>query len=395
MLKRTKWLIGVGALLAVAAVGVKVVGEPALVKFPLNIDQNLRYTGTATVYVNPATGARLPTPIQTPLTVDRHIKVVSGDFSHAVVTETDKIVFAGQTQTTKYQYYMNRRTMQLVNGPKSYAFDNPASLMTTSGSYRINFPLDTKARTYNAWAPETNSLATATAVGRAHHDPVSGDQVITFNTTLDHAVAPYYLNFLKSMGMPTSLSAASVASQLQASGVSISQVLADVGPHLTAAQMSTLTTALSQPVPLNYSYFQRGQIQVQTSTGAVVGASVSKEGVAVTPSLSGTAPAVAILAPYANLTSVQALSRAVSALSQTQTALSMTYSETPASIRDAASTANKQGAQMNLIQWQLPIGVGAAAVVVLLIAAVWRPQPHPGATPRQVEFGTKRGKEAA
>ncbi|HET6965340.1 MAG TPA: porin PorA family protein [Acidimicrobiales bacterium] len=394
-MKRTKWLIGAGALLAVAAVGIKVVGEPALVRFPLNVDQTLRYTGTATVYVNPTTGARLPTPLKTPLTVDRQIKVVSGDFSHAVVTETDKIAFAGQTQTTKYQYYMNRRTMQLVNGPKSYAFDNPASLMTTGGSYRINFPLDTKVGTYDAWAPETNSVATATSVGKSHHDPVSGDQVITFNTTLDHAVAPYYLDFLKSMGMPMSLSAASMASQLQASGVSISQVMADVGPHLTAAQMVTLTKALAQPVPLNYSYFQRGQIQVQTSTGAVVGANVSREGVAVTPVLSGTAPAVAILAPYANLPSVQALSRAVTSLSQTQTALSMSYNETLPSIKSAVSTANDLGARADLVQWKLPIGIGAAAVVVLLIAAVWRPRPHPGATPTQVEFETKRGKEAA
>lgn len=395
MLKRTKWLLGAGALLAVAAVGVKVVGEPALVRFPLNVDQTLRYTGTATVYVNPATGATLATPIRTPLTVDRSVKVVGGDFSHAVVTETDNITFAGKTQTATYRYYMNRRNMQLVDGPQSYAFDNPANRMAAAGTYRVNFPMDTTARTYRAWAPETNSVATATAAGKAHHDPVSGDQVITFNTSLDHAVAPYYLDFLRSQGMPTSLSAAAVASQLQASGVSISRVLADVGPRLTAAQLATLTEALARPVPLRYSYFQRGQVQVQTSTGAVVGASVSREGVTVTPDLSGTAPAVAILAPYADLPSVQALSRAVSSLSQPRTAVSMAYSETPASIHEAVAVANSQGARMNLIQWQLPLGIGMAAVVVLLLAAVWRPRPHPGATPAEVDFRTSRGKEAA
>lgn len=400
MLKRTKWLIGAGALLAVAAVGIKVIGEPALVRFPLNVDENRQYKGTATVFLNPATGARLATPIQTPLSVDRQVKVVSGDFSHAVVTETDNITFAGKTQTTKYQFYMDRRSMQLVNGSKSYAFDNPASLMTPSGSYRINFPLDTTAQAYKAFAPETNTLTVATPAGKAHHDSASGDQVVTFNTSLDAAVAPYYLDFLKSMGMPTSLSAANVASQLQAAGVSVNQVLADVAPHLTAAQMSTLTTALSQPVPLNYFYFQRGQIQVQTSTGAVVGANISREGVAVKPSLSGTAPAVAILAPFANLPSVQALSKAVNSMAETQTALSMSYNETPASIRAAVNTANDLGAKADLVQWQLPIGLGAAAVVVLLIAALWRPRPHPGATPTQVEFDkkkgeTKKGKEAA
>jgi hypothetical protein len=394
VIKRTKWLLTAGALLAVLAVAVWLVGNPVMVRFPLNVDQTLRYTGTATVYANPTTGARLTVPLQVPLTIDRRIHVVSGGYSHAVVQETDAITYAGSTHTTKYQYYMNRRTMQLVNGPKSYAFDQSANVMTTAGAYRINFPLDTANRTYAAWAPETNSAATAKGTGASRHDPVSGDQVITFDTVLNHAVAPYYLTFLQSMGLPTSLSSDAVLSQLKVAGADPARVLADLAPRLSAAQQSALTTALAKPVPLSYSYFQQGQVTVQTKTGAVVGANVAREGVAVTPDLSGLAALQPILGANANLPAVQSLVRAASTLAAPQTVFSMAYRETPASIHAAASTANQQGARMNLVQWQLPIAIGALALLTFATAWLWRPRPRPGVT-HEVTFGAPAGKKAA
>lgn len=393
MLKRTKWLLGSAAVLAAAAVGVGVAGSPLLVRYPLNVDQKLSYTGTATIYLSPSTATPLASPLRVPLTVDRRVKVVHGNYSQAVVQETELITFAGATHTTTYQYAMNRRDMQLLNGSYTYAFNNPANVMSPAGSYRVNLPFGVSADAYDAFAPETDSFASATAVGPAHHDAVSGDQVVTLNTKLNHAVAPYYQRYLQGTGIPATLSATAAGAELRAAGADPAQVLRDVAPHLTTAQVAQLTKAFSQAVPLNFGYFQSGQLQVQTKTGAVVAVQVASEGVTATPDLSALAPARAILAPFASLPSVQALARATASLSAPQTVFSMAYSQTPASVRSAAATANAQGARMNLIQWQLPIALGAAAVLLLLVALVWRPRP-PAAT-SHVLYGSQPGRKAA
>ncbi|HVA75212.1 MAG TPA: porin PorA family protein [Acidimicrobiales bacterium] len=395
MLTRTKGLIGLGVVLAVVAVGLRFVGGPVLVRYPLNINQTLHYHGTATVYVNPATGLPLAQPLRVPLTIDRQVKVVSGTFSHAVISEKTTATFAGNSSTQTYQYYMNRRNMRLVDGPQSYAFGDPAQSMATGGSYRINFPTGTTAgKTYEAWAPETGTTIQVKAAGGAQREPVSGDRLLTFSTNLDHPVAPYYLAYLKSTGMPASIPAATVAAELQASGVSVQQVLQAVAPHLSASQMATLQAAFTKSIPLSYSYFQHGYVSVQPSTGAVIKGGSSSEGVAATPDLSSLAPAEAVLAPYASLPQVQALAKAAAAMGRPQVVLQMSYSEDAASIRAADRIADHQAALMSLIEWQLPALVGALALAVLILAAAWRPRPRTTPAEATVEAKTQTRKAA-
>lgn len=385
MLRRTKWLIGLGAVLAVIAVAIPFVGNPVLVRYPLNINETLQFQGTATVYMDPATGARLATPLEVPLNIDQQVKVVSGTYSHAVVAEILHLTFAGSTRTETYQYYMNRRTMQLVNGTSSYAFGGAADAMAPGGSYRVNFPTGTNSHsTYTLWVPQTASTVQVKADRGPQHDPVSGEDLITFYTSLDHTVAPYYMQYLAATGMPTTLPPAAVQAQLQAAGASLADVLKAVGPHLTASQLSTLNAAMSSPIPLTYSYFQEGQVSVQPKTGAVISANSSREGISVTPSLIGLAPVQAILAPYANLPAVQSLFKAAASLGTSQVVLQMSYRETPASVREAARVANHQASLMSLIDWQIPVLVGAVAVLALLLALVWRPRP--GASPAETHI---------
>jgi Porin PorA len=395
MLKRTKLLLGSAGLLAVAALGVRFVAYPLLVRFPLNIDQSMVYTGQAKVYVNPVTGARLASPMTFPLTINRRVQVLNGNLQHAVVKETDAISFAGTTRTETYQYYMDRKAMHLENGSQSFAFGNPANVMQPNGSYRVNFPLSTDSSTYAAFAPQTDSMASAVPTGAAHREPASGVQVITFSTNLDHQVAPYYATYLTSTGMPASLSAASVAAELRVAGANVGQVASDVAPHLSPSQMGTLAHALAQPVPLTYSYFQVGQVSVAPKTGAVISAGSVREGVSVTPDLSAMAATRAVLAPYAGLPSVQALEKAVATLSAPQVVLQMTYTENPASVRAAAALSNQQADRISLVGWQVPVGLAGVAAILLVTAAVWRPRPHPGATPSEIKFGAEPGRKAA
>lgn len=381
---RFRWLIGSAAALAVGGLVVMLVGTPLLVRFPLNIDQKLQYEGTATVYVNPSTGLPLPSPAPFPLNVARQVKVVSGGLSNAVIDETIAITFAGSTRTETYQYVMNRRTMQLVDSPASFAFGNPADSMKPGASYRINLPLSTESnRTYTAWAPETASTVSLTPTGPAHKDANSGDKVVTFNSNLDHQVAPYYLSYLRTEGMPATLSPASVEADLAAHGANVTQVESAVDPYLSAGQKATLADTLAEPIPLTYSYFQQGQVSVEPTTGAIVDAGSSREGVSVTPDLAAMAPAEQILAPYASLPAVQKLAAAVSAVSAPQTVLQMTYAETAASSHSAAQTARHLQSRMSLVQWQIPaalFGLALLALLVLVAGSIRRSRPgsvHP------------------
>ncbi|HET9077767.1 MAG TPA: porin PorA family protein [Acidimicrobiales bacterium] len=375
---KRKWLLVAGTVLVVAGIAVKLGGEPALVRYPLNIDQPLTYTGTATIGVNPSTGLPLATPLEVPLRVDRRVKVVRGGYGNAVIDETTAITFAGTTRTETYQYVMDRRNMRLIDSPQAYAFGNPANVMATGDSYRINLPMDTSAhRDYRLWAPQTDSVVTGRPTGPAHHDPVSGVEVVTFTTALDHPVAPYYMKFLEGQGMPASLSGASLAAELRADGVNLPAALQAVASHSTPARAAALATALSRPVPLTYSYFQQGSVSVEPATGAVVGATSTREGISVAPSASATAGVAAALAPYTGLPAVAQLARAAAAIAAPHPVLSMSFTETGASARSAASTARHLADTAALISWQIPVALIALGAVLIVGAVLTMPRPAP------------------
>lgn len=377
-MSKRRWVFGsVAVVLVLMGLAVRFVGDPVLVRFPLNVDQKMQYRGTVTVMADPSTMAPLATPMVFPLTVNRTVKVVSGTYSRAVVDETTALTFAGSTQTTTYRYLMDRRTMKTLDSPQSYALGNRSFTMTPGGTYRINFPLGTSSsHSYGAFAPETGSAATATPTGPAHHSSVAGVDVITFNTALDHAVTPYYLSSLQKSGFPSQLTAAQAAAQLKAKGADLTALVQQVAPFLSSAQMTQLQQALAQPVPLSYRYFQQGQVQVEPTTGAVLSAGSTREGVSVSADLTGLKTLVSALAPLDTLPAVQALDRAAAALTSAgpQVAISMSYAQTPASVQAVTATAVDQAHLMSLIRWQLPLALVALGIVSLLLAVLWRPR---------------------
>lgn len=371
---KSKVMLTLGAGLVVLSLVVTFVVSAVLVRFPLGTNQTMTYTGTATVGVNPSTLVPLASPLQFPLTIHRTVKVVSGSYSQAVVDETIHMTFAGSTRTETYQYVMNRRSMQLLTSPRSYAFGAAANRMSPNGSYRIEFPMSTAAVTYLAWAPETDSTATATPAGSAHRNAASGAQVLTFDTSLNHPVAPYYLAYLERGGLPVQLPSATVAAELREAGVAPSQLVQAVAPQLSAVQLSELLTDLATPASLTYSYFQQGKISVEPQTGAVIDAGSAREGVSVVAASSGLQRAVTLLAPEASMPAVKRFDALVLAMSHPQTVLSLSYAEIPASIRATAATAAHQADVMNLVQWQLPLILGVLGVVALVLAWPWRPR---------------------
>jgi Porin PorA len=89
--------LGLGVTLLIGAIGFRTVAAPALVRFPLNVDQTVTYTGTALTYVDPATLLPLAKPEREPLQIRRRVKVVSGTFTKAVVDETVTVKTGGTT----------------------------------------------------------------------------------------------------------------------------------------------------------------------------------------------------------------------------------------------------------------------------------------------------------
>ena len=64
-MKRRRWGIAgicAGLVLIAGAVIFRTVAVPALVRFPLNVDETATYTGTASTYVDQATLLPLPVP---------------------------------------------------------------------------------------------------------------------------------------------------------------------------------------------------------------------------------------------------------------------------------------------------------------------------------------------
>ena len=90
-MRRRRWstaAVCLGVVLILGAGAFRLFAVPALVRFPLNIDETTHYTGTATTYIDQSTLLPLATPKREPVSVDRHVRVVDGSFSKAVIAET-------------------------------------------------------------------------------------------------------------------------------------------------------------------------------------------------------------------------------------------------------------------------------------------------------------------
>ena len=175
----------------------------------------------------------------------------------------------------------------------------------------------------------------------------------------------------------------------------VAALVKQVSPVLTSTQVSQLQQELARPVPLSYRYFQNGWVEVEPTTGANISAS-SREGVSVTPDLTGLNQVVQALAPLRSLPAVQALSKAVATMSGgARPVLTLQFTQTPASVQSMTAVARDQAGLMALVRWQLPLALAALALVALLLAVLWRPRrpapvthlllspprEHPAATP--------------
>lgn len=193
-------LLVVSLLLLAGAIAWKPVVEPLLVRFPTDVDQTLHYTGTFDVHADPATLAPLPAPLTLPLDVERRVHIVDSSFETVVVRE-DITMKVGDLppSTDRVSYEMDSRTMRLVDGADSWAYERD-NLVRRQGALRISFPLGTETGSeYRIWANETASVATLDG-SDAVRDRVAGLDVIRFTGGTSGAATPAFARALAEKG---------------------------------------------------------------------------------------------------------------------------------------------------------------------------------------------------
>ena len=377
-MRRRRWgiaALGLGVVLLAGSVAFRAAAAPALVRFPLNIDETAHYTGTALTYVDQKSLLTLPVPKREPVSISRHVKVESGSFRKAVVDETVTIKTPSLTTVERYQYVIDRRTMKMVADPRQYAFGDPKATMHAAGSYRVNFAMGTKATgSYLAYIPEADVQSHLALVEGAHTHPDVNIPVIDFSSKEEKPVAPYYLEHLKAIGLPMQITGAQLEPQLAAAGIDVNQALADVTPHLTTAGKQLIAQVLAKPVKLHYFFIDDGAVSIEPKTGALIDVHTHTQGIAVQPDLSGVGELDPLLHEYASIPSVQALSVGLAKLAARppQLAQSYTYTETVPSSQRAASIARKNIRMMTLVQVRIPWALAVLGAILLAVGLVLR-----------------------
>lgn len=375
------WTNGGGAALLVGAVLVGVVLTPALARFPDHLDQTARYTGSFSLLVDQKTLAPLASPLTVPLQVERRVQVRAASFSTVRVSEDVTMAAGPLTMHQHDQYVMDRRTMALQADPRTELFGQQQTVPAAAGTYRINWPLGTSASgTYRSFMPET---ATA-AVLRHGRGPAplagTGLQAVTFtSTTTDTPVSAQYRAWLGRNGFPLQLTPTQLLPRLAALGVDVPQVLAAITPQLTPAEQAAVDRALTQPIPLRYSYSNAGTVAIEPDTGALLHVTTTSEVVSVSPDLSGLAALQPVLQRFAAVPSVQGLANALDELASAppQPVTRDHWTQTAASTDAAAATATTQLHQLSLLG-TLPWAVGGAGVVLVAAGplSTWRRRHH-------------------
>ena len=376
MQRRSKIVGAVGIALVAVALLWWAAAVPRLVKYPTDIDASPQYKGTFTVYVDPASAAPLATPLQVPLTIDRHIKA-NGSQSGAdrvLVDETIDLHAGTLVNTTQHNVYvMDRSTLANVADPRAYAFD-PANVVDRSGAYRLNLPFDTS--TSNSYPIYKNEIAATYQMQGDSSQPTTreaGLDLQRFVTSVSDApLSAAYVNELsKAVPLPSTLTLDQLKPQLKQMGVDVDALLAAMTPYLTPDDLATLMQIAGNPIGLKYVASFEGNAAVEPTTGAEVDVGV-KETVGAHPVMPDLPALQTILTHYPNVPEAKTASDALAKLS-TAPAVSLfsyDYQQTPESVADIGGQVSSMRNQIRLVRIYIPYGLLFLGIIGVAAAAL-------------------------
>lgn len=385
-----KFLLGGGLLLGAAALAWRPVVVPQTVKFPTNVDRTYHYAGSLVTFVDPQTGATLATPATVPLTIDRQVTSVPGATgAHvAVLKETITAHMGDRTAVQENVYALDRRTMKNISDPQAYTYA-AGNVLDRSGTYYLTMPmgLDASGESLSIWKPEAGAsyplVSTTPARGTE-----GGTKVVYLQGTIPTPLpAPAYeLAALQAQGFPMQLAPTALTAQLTASGVDLAAVVPMLAANLSATEMQAVAGALASPIPLKYFVYGHGLTGVEPTTGSLVTMTGVVDGIAVQPDLSAIAPVAAALASHADVPAIASLIGVFDKMvaAPPQPVYEMQYTQTPASVTEAAADARSDARTVTLMTTTIPTWLAiVGGLFIIAGAAVWffqRRQPKPTAT---------------
>lgn len=375
----------VGAGLTVLLVAWMLVGIPALVKYPTDLDADQTFEGTFSVLVDPTTAAPLDQPLQLPLEVERHIEAIGAESGadEVIVKETlderaGDLIDISQVN----QYAMDRSSIENVADERAYAF-TPDNVVDRSGRYRLHLPFDTsRDEIYDMYKNETASTYPLEVDAAQPTSVVEGLTLSNFAVDVNEApVSDAYLEQLSaSVPLPRELTLEQMKPHLLEAGIDVDAVLAALLPVLSPEDTATLAAFAGEPIGLDYVLSFGGRVGVEPVTGAEVRASVA-ESMGVRPQLDTLPDVLAVLGRYPQVPEAAAAAENLRALAEGPAIplFEYSYEQTPASVADIADEAAAMRMQILLVKVWLPIGLAAGALIAFGVGAViyLRRRPRP------------------
>jgi hypothetical protein len=265
-----------GVVALVMAAAWELVGIPALVKYPSDLDATLHLTGTFTSLMDPNTGAAMPNPMHLSLVVDQRVQSQGKGTGahHVLVKETIDQRIGGQLihAVTVNTYVMDRRSLKSVKDARAYS-GVPANVLNRNGTYRVNLPFGLNPKgTYRIYENDIAGSFPLKPDTKQPTETMGGLKLVRFVGGFDYTpITATHFNELNAvMPMPKTLTLQQLAPALKTAGIDLQGAIGAVGPYLSPADRATLLQQLGAPVPLRYLEWSTGGAGVDQTTGAIV-----------------------------------------------------------------------------------------------------------------------------
>ncbi len=276
----SKVLIVIGVILIVAAILWWAIAVNLLVKFPSDVNVTPIYEGDVDVYQDLLTGQLVKQPTNFPLSIERHYESVSDEYdsSKAVVIEsiTQKIEvpLAPVEEVDTSQYVIDRKTIENVDDPRSWAFQ-PRFPVNRAGSFYLSFPMDLdKDKDYPIYENKVAGTYPMTKQTEEDEQDLEGLKVYLFEGALEPTkVTADYLEYVNSGSpgqYPTTLSFDGLKAMITADGVSLDPYLALLNATLTPEELAKLNEVISKPIDLTYKFYTGGKVAIEPKTGSII-----------------------------------------------------------------------------------------------------------------------------
>jgi Porin PorA len=322
-------LAGIGVVLIVLGVLVRLVVVPVATKLPGSTNLGVTYSGRATLLNSSALRSgdtKNVIATNVPVTVDRQLKVTSIQGDTAIVSDDLTIHAGSQTLPSDHTYALNRTTLEGVTPPAG------VSVEPSVGALSSMFPIGPAANgSYRYYDSTTRNIVPISYTGHATRDgrSVNGYQITSAGAVKD----PGLLKML-----PPSLP---------------KKLIAGLAPLLPAAERAKFTpavlAALPNPIPLSY-----------TGTTSIVAAVDSQTGIPITETISEQV-----------VVNVTAGAQTLSLIP----VLALDFHLTPASTTYLANKAKTTGELLTLMKVIVPVALVVIGVVLLVIAILRRHKP--------------------